>query len=195
MKTLTKTLLSSATVLALMGTSAMADVTTSTEMSTDGVTMDTQAEAEMPTLEETGDAIADTASDAADATGDALEATGDAISNTATDVANALSTFGDETVSEIVGTKVVSVEGNDVGEIDAIVKDGGTLKAVVGIGGFLGIAEHDVLIDVNEFSMLDEDSVVVEGYTEAELKAMPDVDQSELTKVEGDITLEQAMRS
>lgn len=209
MKTLTKTILTSATALALIGTPVFADtnVTADTDMSAqveNGVSAD--ADANVNVDSSVGSDIKTAAENTADKTGDAMKKTGDAVSDTASKTwdatkngaataMNGVATFGDEVVSEIVGTDVVSVNGNDVGEIDAIVKESGSLKAVVGIGGFLGIAEHDVLIDIDQFAQVDDDTVMIKGQTEEELKALPDVDQSELVKVEGDMTLTQAMNS
>ncbi|PTQ69238.1 PRC-barrel domain-containing protein [Celeribacter persicus] len=217
MKTLTQKLMTTVAAITLVATPALADMTSQTEaeVNSDGVTIEQNTEADTTvgadatvgadvetgaetTEDENADLMQETedgASDMVEATGDAASKAWDATKSGAEKLADALATFGDETVTEIVGTKVLSQEGNDIGEIDAIVKAEGEIMAVVGMGGFLGIGEHDVLVPVDQFSIVDEDTVMVQGHTEAELEAMPDVDVSEYTEVEGEMTIEQAINS
>lgn len=206
MKTLTQNLMISAAAMALATTPALADTTSESDATVEDnaaviendTTMTTpetddameQTEGEMEEVwTDTKDTASDMADSTAEAAGDAWAATKDGAQN----MVAALDAFGDETVSEIVGTQVVTETGEDVGEIDAIVSADGDIMAIVGVGGFLGIAEHDVLIGVDHFTMVDENSVMIEGASEEELKAMPDVDQSDYTAIEGDMTLEQVM--
>ncbi|NVK46774.1 MAG: PRC-barrel domain-containing protein [Rhodobacteraceae bacterium] len=208
MKTLTHKLMTTAAVIGLAATPVFAEMSSETDatVSEDGVTMQSDTTMEAPavddamesaegTMDDAMTGAEETAEDVADATSetanDAWEATKDGAQN----VAAALETFGQETVSEIVGTQVLTESGEDIGEIDAIVSVDGEVEAIVGVGGFLGIAEHDVLIEIDQFSMVDENSVMIQGATEEELKAMPDVDLSDYEEVEGDLTLEQAMNS
>ena len=208
MKTLTQKLMTTAAVIGLAATPVFAEMTSETDatVSKDGVTMqsDTTMEAAAVdgamesaegTMDNAVDGAEDAASDVADATADTANDAWEATKDGAQNVAAALETFGQETVSEIVGTQVLTESGEDIGEIDAIVMAEGETKAIVGVGGFLGIAEHDVLIEIDQFSMVDENSVMIQGATEEELKAMPDVDLSDYEEVEGDLTLEQAMNS
>lgn len=208
MKTLTQKLMTTAAVIGLAATPVFAEMSSETDAtgSEDGVTMQSDTTMEAPavddamesaegTMDDAMTGAEETAEDVADATSetanDAWEATKDGAQN----VAAALETFGQETVSEIVGTQVLTESGEDIGEIDAIVSVDGEVKAIVGVGGFLGIAEHDVLIEIDQFSMVDENSVMIQGATEEELKAMPDVDLSDYEEVEGDLTIEDAMNS
>ncbi|WP_434287670.1 PRC-barrel domain-containing protein [Celeribacter sp. SCSIO 80788] len=211
MKTLTHKLMTTAAAITLLATPALAEMTSQTEaeVTSDGVVIEQSTEAEtsigteiengVNTAEETGAELwqetKDGASEMADATSEAASDAWDATKSGAKKLADALATFGNETVTEITGTKVLSQDGNDIGEIDAIVTAEGGTMAVVGMGGFLGIGEHDVLVPVDEFSVVDDTTVMIEGATEAELEAMPDVDVSAYTEVEGDMTLEQAMQS
>jgi hypothetical protein len=206
MKTLTQNLMISAAAMALATAPALADTTsesdatvednaaviendtTMTTSETDGAMEQTEGEME-EVWTDTKDTASDMADSTAEAAGDAWAATKDGAQN----MVAALDAFGDETVSEIIGTQVVTETGEDVGEIDAIVSADGAIMAIVGVGGFLGIAEHDVLIGVDRFTMVDENSVMIEGASEEQLKAMPDVDQSDYTAIEGDMTLEQVM--
>ncbi|AJE47734.1 PRC-barrel domain-containing protein [Celeribacter indicus] len=107
----------------------------------------------------------------------------------------ATESFADVTIADIIGMNVLSEDGSDIGEIDAIVEDNGTAKAVVGMGGFLGIGEHDVLIDISALQAVDDSTVMVEGQSEAELEAMPDVDVDSYTEIDGEMTLGQAVNS
>ncbi len=223
MKTLMQKLMTTAAVIGLTAAPAFAEMTSDTEatVSDDSVTMQSETSVEtdgmVDTAEQTGDELMmkteETANDVADATSETWEDTkdtasdmADATADAATDVwegvksatasaADAIETFGDEIVSDIIGTNVLAESGEDVGEIDAIVETDGTLQAVVGVGGFLGIAEHDVLIEMDKFSMVDESTVMINGVTAAEIEAMPEVDQSELVMVDGELTLEQAINS
>ncbi|WP_226550318.1 PRC-barrel domain-containing protein [Celeribacter naphthalenivorans] len=208
MKTLTQKLMTTAAVIGLAATPVFAEMTSETDatVSEDGVTMQSDTSMEAPavddamesadgTMDNAVDGAEDTASDVADATADTANEAWDATQEGAQNVAAALETFGQETVSEIVGTQVLTESGEDIGEIDAIVMAEGETKAIVGVGGFLGIAEHDVLVEIDQFSMIDENSVMIQGATEEELKAMPDVNLADYEEVEGDLTLEQAMNS
>lgn len=208
MKTLTQKLMTTAAVIGLASTPVFAEMSSETDatVSEDGVTMQSDTTMEAPavdgamesaegTMDNAVDGAEDAASDVADATADTANDAWEATKDGAQNVAAALETFGQETVSEIVGTQVLTESGEDIGEIDAIVMAEGETKAIVGVGGFLGIAEHDVLIEIDQFSMIDENSVMIQRATEEELKAMPDVDLSDYEEVEGDLTLEQAMNS
>ena len=85
--------------------------------------------------------------------------------------------FGDRNVEELVGTDVVSAEGNNIGEVDNFVLMENQLAAVVGIGGFLGIGEHNVALALNELTWNGE-QLVVEGYTEDQLRELPAYDEA-----------------
>lgn len=208
MKTLTQKLMTTAAVIGFAATPVFAEMSSDTDVTAteDGMTMQSDTTVEMPSAEETlesaegtiddaADGVEDTASDVADATADTANDAWEATQDGAQNVAAALETFGQETVSEIVGTQVLTESGEDIGEIDAIVMAEGETKAIVGVGGFLGIAEHDVLIEMDQFSMIDENSVMIQGATEEELKAMPDVNLADYEEVEGDLTIEDAMNS
>ncbi|MEC7762799.1 MAG: PRC-barrel domain-containing protein [Pseudomonadota bacterium] len=112
-----------------------------------------------------------------------------------------LEAAADVEIASLVGTNVVSQDGNDVGEIDNFYMLDNKVWAVVGIGGFLGIGEHDVAIDlanlaVNETS---EDGLVTEfmitGYTEADLEAMEEFDSETATVIDSTSSLRAASGS
>ncbi|KIT15458.1 PRC-barrel domain-containing protein [Jannaschia aquimarina] len=85
--------------------------------------------------------------------------------------------FADSRVSDLVGMDVLSTNGNDVGEVDRLIRtSAGELAAIVGAGGFLGLGEHSVAIPLDRFAMTEE-GLMLEGMTESELQAMPEWDE------------------
>ena len=60
--------------------------------------------------------------------------------------------------------------------------------AVVGIGGFLGLGEHDVALEISEMSW-DGEKFVVDGYSEDDLKGMAEYDPETLQPLQADVTL------
>ena len=84
--------------------------------------------------------------------------------------------FAESRVSDLVGMNVLSTADNDVGEVDRLIRVGGELMAIVGVGGFLGLGEHDVAIPLDRFAM-GEDGLILEGVSEEELEAMPEWDE------------------
>ncbi|SLN33194.1 PRC-barrel domain-containing protein [Pseudooctadecabacter jejudonensis] len=99
-----------------------------------------------------------------------------------------ISQFSGMTVDQIVGLDVMSADGEDVGEIDYVISDGMDYKAVIGIGGFLGLGEYTVALPLGNFAMIDGELILDEA-TEAELEAMPEIDESELEGLEGDYVI------
>tara|TARA_R110002074_G_scaffold75423_3_gene172393 strand:+ start:217 stop:1341 length:1125 start_codon:yes stop_codon:yes gene_type:complete len=89
----------------------------------------------------------------------------------------AASMFADVRVSDLVGMDVRGETGNEVGEIDSIVKGNDGLVAIVGVGGFLGLGEHEVAIALDRFERSD-DVLILNALTESELEAMPAWDKS-----------------
>ena len=53
--------------------------------------------------------------------------------------------------SKLLGTKVVNTANETVGSINEIIlsKDGKVAGVVIGVGGFLGMGEHEVAVDFN----------------------------------------------
>ena len=95
------------------------------------------------------------------------------------------SAFHGMTVGDIVGMDVRATAGgedDDVGEIDYVVQGAVSLEAVIGIGGFIGLGEYTVALPLGAFSIdpQDEATLIIDGFTEEQLEAMPEVDESEL---------------
>jgi hypothetical protein len=83
--------------------------------------------------------------------------------------------------STLVGATVYNAKNENIGEIeDLIIEDGKTLRAVViGVGGFLGMGEHDVAVEPSALIVTrnnDKDDVrIVINTTKEDLKNAPAV--------------------
>jgi sporulation protein YlmC with PRC-barrel domain len=75
---------------------------------------------------------------------------------------------------QILGKDVYNDSGDKIGEVsDLIVAPDKSLSyAIVGVGGFLGIGEHDVAIPVGKFKQ-QAGKIVLKGATKDALKAAP----------------------
>jgi sporulation protein YlmC with PRC-barrel domain len=75
---------------------------------------------------------------------------------------------------QILGKDVYNDAGDKIGEIsDLIVAPNKSLSyAIVGVGGFLGIGEHDVAVPVSRFKQ-NMGKIVLKGATKDALKAAP----------------------
>lgn len=151
---------------------AMAETDMETDMETDeGDMAETDMETDMET--ETDGAMAET-----DMDGDM-------------GMENDISAFVGMTVADIVGLDVHNELNNDVGEIDYVIQGASGYEAVIGIGGLLGLGEYTVALPLSEYTLTMDDNgepemLVVRGYTEEELEAMPEIDESALEALEGD---------
>ncbi|MFW8633933.1 PRC-barrel domain-containing protein [Cribrihabitans pelagius] len=90
------------------------------------------------------------------------------------------------TAGELTGKNVLSADGSDVGEIDYVIKQGGKLAGVVGVGGFLGLGEHTVAIPLEDFKVIEDEQLQLSAQTEAGLKAMAEVDESQISPLAED---------
>lgn len=59
------------------------------------------------------------------------------------------------TDAELEGADVVSIHGDSIGEIDAVVTRDGLRQALIGVGGFLGFGETEVMVPVSELELID----------------------------------------
>ena len=76
--------------------------------------------------------------------------------------------------NKILGQYVYNEKNERVGSIDDIIvePDKAVSYAIVGAGGFLGLAKHDVAIPVSQFKLID-NKLVLAGATKEALKASP----------------------
>ena len=89
---------------------------------------------------------------------------------------------GNKTMSaeDITGTKIVNNAGDEIGEVEQIVRDKNTgeLYAVVSVGGFLGIGDKKVAISVDDLKSQDEKLLSQLASNEEQLKAYPEYDET-----------------
>lgn len=77
---------------------------------------------------------------------------------------------------KIIGQNVYNEEQEKVGDIRDVVLDdnGQATDYVIGVGGFLGMAEHSVAIPYDEVDYA-EDQFILRNYTKDQLKDLPEV--------------------
>lgn len=82
---------------------------------------------------------------------------------------------------EIVGRDIVNLRGEDVGDVEHIVRarDGEDLFAVVSVGGFLGIGDKDVVVPFSELRMGEDDMLLMSQKSEDGLRDMPAYDENQ----------------
>ena len=75
----------------------------------------------------------------------------------------------------VLGQPVYNDKNEKVGSVDDIIitPDKAVSYAIVGTGGFLGLAKHDVAIPVSQFKLVD-NKLVLPGATKEALKAIPE---------------------
>jgi hypothetical protein len=181
------------------------DETAETEMDTD-VSTDVAEDNAQDDPAATAMAEADASSDTEMADGDVLagetdEASADANATAMTDAdvasdsasdSGMVDNFAGMIASDIVGMNVVQADGEDIGEVDSIVRDNGALAAVVGIGGFLGLGEHSVAVPLSELSRGEDGQLMLTTLTKAELDAQAEVDDDAVEQLEGEEPLDAA---
>jgi sporulation protein YlmC with PRC-barrel domain len=89
---------------------------------------------------------------------------------------------------KVIGTNVKDTSGQKIGEIEDVVldkKSNSILFAVVGFGGFLGMAEKYHPIPWSSLDYNEGESSYVVNYTKDQLKAAPAGSIEELTKNDG----------
>lgn len=97
--------------------------------------------------------------------------------------------MGAMTVDDVVGLNVLSVNGEDVGEIDYVIQHEGEIAGVVGVGGFLGMGEHSVAIPLSQFGLTPNGQLQLEERTEADLRNMPEVNEDRIQPLDGSIRI------
>jgi sporulation protein YlmC with PRC-barrel domain len=75
----------------------------------------------------------------------------------------------------VLGQPVYNDKDEKVGSVDDIIitPDKAVSYAIIGTGGFLGLAKHDVAIPVSQFKLVDK-KLVLPGATKEALKAIPE---------------------
>ena len=83
----------------------------------------------------------------------------------------------DMTAEELVGRDVIDPEGNTVGEVADLMLDSSQkiTHVLIGVGGFLGIGERTVAVELDELSVdgTGDDGDLVTRMTKEQLEALP----------------------
>jgi hypothetical protein len=214
-----KSILAATAALALFAGQAIADnhvTTTEGNMESAEQNLEQAGENAEAAAENAGEAAETAAEEAGNAVENAAEATGTAVENAAEATGNAVADAAAETsaaaeslaarveaefadiagnpINDLLGTEIVTTEGEDVGEVEHFAMHDGKLVALAGIGGFLGLGEHDVALDFSRLMYnAEERHFVVEGYTQEELEALPEYDEEQVQIIEdSEMTLMQA---
>lgn len=193
-----KTLLTTVSIIALgLGSAAYADDATQTDTNTQtqvetdmnadtGTGLDTQTE-----LGADADVDVDTDLDAD------MSADSDMDLDTDMDAdldANAANTMPADAYSadDLIGGTVVGSDGEEIADVDDLVigQDNGVEDVLVNVGGFLGLGEKVVALDVSQITVSrdeDGDTLIVTSLTKEELENMASFEASEDTRLQSDI--------
>ena len=85
--------------------------------------------------------------------------------------------FAETRAEDLIGMNVLAADGEDVGEVDNIALMGERLMAVVGVGGFLGLGEHNVAMPLDRFTMQGDD-LVINGLGSEQIENLPQYDEA-----------------
>ena len=128
---------------------------------------------------EQAEAVQDTASNAVEGA-DAL-AQGSTPSIGTSDQAFEGEVLAGMTADEVLGMAVVDVNGETVGEVsDLLIATDGTVdRAIVDVGGFLGLGTKAVALDVTSLTVAEGDGELVSDVNAEALEAMPEWQQDD----------------
>jgi putative membrane protein len=76
-------------------------------------------------------------------------------------------------VGEVLGAPVVNDKGDEVGEIQDVVMKDNAYYAVLSVGGFLGIADKNVAIPLDDLKLGEDEAYLMSAQTEEQLEGMP----------------------
>ncbi|QFT58294.1 PRC-barrel domain protein [Sulfitobacter sp. THAF37] len=152
------------------------DAYEATEDTAEAATEDTNAEADANVTAETDTEVTETDS----------TATADAQSEQVAPDAEMVDGFSGMTVADIVGQSVVEANGRTVGDVDHVIRNGDEIAVVIGMGGFLGIGQHDVAVPLSQVTQGADGTLQLSDTTEEELNLMPEVDLDAATELSAD---------
>ncbi|NOE20801.1 hypothetical protein GS634_21940 [Ruegeria atlantica] len=188
-----KHFLTTTSIVLMMSAPAIAE---SSNVEKVGKNLGEAAEAAGDAVSNTAEDIKDAAKNTAEDVDQAAEATGEYVSEKASEVADAVDpttidiegytpvAFETVTAEDLTGMRVYDMSQEWIGEIDnVVINSDGTLEgAVIGVGGFLGVGEKDVLIDFSRVSLMREvDGEATYAFVDADkemLEAMPSYEES-----------------
>lgn len=89
---------------------------------------------------------------------------------------------------EVTGVTIVNEAGEDIGEVDAIVRNMSTdeVHAVVSVGGFLGIGDKDLVIPLTSLQVKEQQLVAPFAGEEEAAQAWPEYEERRFQEVSGD---------
>jgi sporulation protein YlmC with PRC-barrel domain len=78
--------------------------------------------------------------------------------------------------NKLIGQSVKNSAGDTIGDVDSVLldKNGKAIAAVIGVGGFLGMGEHEVAVAWNDLKIGDNGRDVSVAFSKDQLKAMPE---------------------
>jgi PRC-barrel domain len=76
-------------------------------------------------------------------------------------------------VGEALGAPVVNEAGDEVGEIKDVVMKDNAYYAVLSVGGFLGLADKNVAIPLDDLKLGEDEAYLMSAQTEEQLEQMP----------------------
>lgn len=87
--------------------------------------------------------------------------------NTPSQAAAPIAAAGEWRASKLVGVNVYNEQNEKVGDISELIvdSDGRVNGAVIGVGGFLGMGEHDVLVPMNKLKFANKAGKTTGGQT------------------------------
>lgn len=175
-----KTLLTTVSVIALgLGSTAFADDTAQSETE-----LETQVETEMNT---DAGADADLGLDTDLDTDMSSDMDADIDSNTAGGM-----TAGAYSADDLIDATVVGIDGESIADVGDLVidSDNNVVDVLVNVGGFLGLGEKVVALDVEQLDIThdeDGDTTIVTNLTRDELEAMADYEANPDYRLQSDI--------
>ena len=90
------------------------------------------------------------------------------------------------TVGELDGMSVVNANGEDLGEVGRVVRNGNNTYMIVEHGGwFLGLNGKEIALPIGDVTMR-EDDIVLRGLTEEQIESMPEYDYDSEVALEGE---------
>ena len=101
------------------------------------------------------------------------------------------SPFYTRTVSDIIGTDVKGANGEEIGDIEDIALRNGKVVAIMSVGGFLGLGDHEVAMPLENMTMQGDDIVV--NMTEEQVEALDEYDYRSVTALPRRRTIEYAV--
>ncbi|HUF57602.1 MAG TPA: PRC-barrel domain-containing protein, partial [Thermohalobaculum sp.] len=94
-------------------------------------------------------------------------------------------------VGDLTGQDVFNEAGEDLGDLERIIRLDGQTWAVISAGGFLGIGDKDIPVELDRLSITEE-GIIVQGLTEEQIEAAQDVDLEGAEELPADAELQTA---